>query len=209
MNKFEMNLSNSYQKVAIDISNLPNASTIPPNKQNMPTIDINMNEPMSTANADSMKPDSKSPIDIVESKAKNKPRPPNRKRKSESSADGLPFAMNAADSRRNRPRRSRAKVIKPIVNSNKAIPKSLDSGVYVECDSCAKTRYLKDVLDPSEIPPVWTCEMEKNKTLNCDMLQENFDDSVDYFINNNYTLGSIVWAKAPGESGFVGLPMVW
>ena len=44
---------------------------------------------------------------------------------------------------------------------------SVNTGTFVQCDNseCQKWRYLSDVHDPSELPAIWTCDLNPGALL--------------------------------------------
>ncbi|XP_071145930.1 zinc finger CW-type PWWP domain protein 1-like isoform X2 [Mytilus edulis] len=72
-------------------------------------------------------------------------------------------------------------------------------GTWVQCGdkNCSKWRFLPDCEDPSELPEVWTCNMNKDKRYNsCDIEEQNYNE--DEHIFTNFAEGSVVWAKMAG-----------
>ncbi|VDH98987.1 Hypothetical predicted protein [Mytilus galloprovincialis] len=72
-------------------------------------------------------------------------------------------------------------------------------GTWVQCGdkNCSKWRFLPDCEDPSELPEVWTCDMNKDKRYNsCDIEEQNYNE--DEHIFTNFAEGSVVWAKMAG-----------
>ncbi|CAG2185798.1 unnamed protein product [Mytilus edulis] len=72
-------------------------------------------------------------------------------------------------------------------------------GTWVQCGdkNCSKWRFLPDCEDPSELPEVWTCNMNKDKRYNsCDIDEQNYNE--DEHIFTNFAEGSVVWAKMAG-----------
>ncbi|XP_018324877.1 zinc finger CW-type PWWP domain protein 1-like [Agrilus planipennis] len=72
-------------------------------------------------------------------------------------------------------------------------------GLYVQCDSCDKFRYLADVMDPTDLPEKWYCFMNKDCEYNsCDVPEVKLSAREEEdMIFNEYNAGSIVWAKLP------------
>ncbi|GJQ75571.1 hypothetical protein Trydic_g17652 [Trypoxylus dichotomus] len=73
-------------------------------------------------------------------------------------------------------------------------------GLYVNCDKCNKYRYLKDTVDPLELPDKWYCYMNPDKKHNrCSDPETEIKswEEAD-LIYNTYHAGSIVWAKLDG-----------
>ncbi|XP_052082383.1 zinc finger CW-type PWWP domain protein 1-like isoform X2 [Mytilus californianus] len=72
-------------------------------------------------------------------------------------------------------------------------------GTWVQCGdkNCSKWRYLPDCEDPSELPEVWTCNMNTDKRYNsCEADEQNYNE--DEHIFTNFAEGSVVWAKMAG-----------
>lgn len=74
-------------------------------------------------------------------------------------------------------------------------------GTWVECcnKECEKWRFLSEVKDPSEIPEIWTCDLNPDPKFNkCDLPEEIIQEEEELFVECAFTVGSIVWAKLPG-----------
>ncbi|XP_063408667.1 myb-like protein X isoform X2 [Mytilus trossulus] len=72
-------------------------------------------------------------------------------------------------------------------------------GTWVQCGdkNCSKWRFLPDCEDPSELPEVWTCNLNTDKRYNsCDTDEQNYNE--DEHIFTNFAEGSVVWAKMAG-----------
>ena len=72
----------------------------------------------------------------------------------------------------------------------------------VECvkPDCQKWRFLPHVNDPCEIPEHWTCSMNPDKGFNkCSIPEKDLSpEETATYIECEYTVGSVVWAKVPG-----------
>jgi len=82
---------------------------------------------------------------------------------------------------------------------------SRTEAVWVECSlsNCQKWRYLSNVNDPAELPNNWTCSMNQDDRFNsCKSPEQGISDigeKLENFVECSFTVGSIVWAKVPGD----------
>ncbi|GLV37671.1 hypothetical protein CBL_13944 [Carabus blaptoides fortunei] len=69
-------------------------------------------------------------------------------------------------------------------------------GMYIECVICKKWRW-SDIDDPVDVPKKWTCRKNPDTNYNaCIIPEKPINAYVEYdLIHNEYTAGSIVWAK--------------
>ncbi|TRY64065.1 hypothetical protein TCAL_16637 [Tigriopus californicus] len=75
------------------------------------------------------------------------------------------------------------------------------NNVGVECcnTTCQKWRFLPNVKDPALIPEVWTCDMNPDDHHNkCNIPEEEHKKGSHVYVEANYTIGSMVWAKLQG-----------
>jgi len=81
-----------------------------------------------------------------------------------------------------------------------------NEGVWVECcnTACKKWRYLKDVGDPAQLPNIWVCNMNLDSNYNeCNHPEQSIKevgDKLEAFVECNYTVGSVVWARVVGHA---------
>jgi len=81
-----------------------------------------------------------------------------------------------------------------------------NEGVWVECcnTACKKWRYLKDVGDPAQLPNIWICNMNLDSNYNeCNHPEQSIKevgDKLEAFVECNYTVGSVVWARVVGHA---------
>ncbi|XP_059094118.1 zinc finger CW-type PWWP domain protein 1-like [Tigriopus californicus] len=81
------------------------------------------------------------------------------------------------------------------------IKKLRSAGTWVECcnTTCQKWRFLPNVKDPALIPEVWTCDMNPDDHHNkCNIPEEEHKKGSHVYVEANYTIGSMVWAKLQG-----------
>ncbi|CAH2073536.1 unnamed protein product, partial [Iphiclides podalirius] len=80
------------------------------------------------------------------------------------------------------------------------LQKRRTSGLWAQCDSCNRWRYLPQVVDRYELPLKWHCRMNPDTNLaDCSSPEVPIDlrDEED-LIHSRFTAGSIVWARLPG-----------
>ncbi len=65
---------------------------------------------------------------------------------------------------------------------------------------CGKWRLLRHVLDPSTVHPRWTCAMNPDAAMSsCAAPQQPWGSrDQEEFVENRFTVGSVVWAKLMG-----------
>ncbi|CAL7940080.1 unnamed protein product [Xylocopa violacea] len=84
-----------------------------------------------------------------------------------------------------------------------------DIGLWIECcrKKCKKWRYTDDYHDPAEVPNIWYCEMNSDKSIaSCDIPECPIPLAVkSTIINNAYNAGSIVWARVKGFPWWPGI----
>ncbi|XP_076290282.1 uncharacterized protein LOC143213868 [Lasioglossum baleicum] len=77
-----------------------------------------------------------------------------------------------------------------------------DVGLWVECcrRECKKLRYTEEYHDPLDVPEIWYCEMNFDKTIaSCAIPQVPMAPALEAdLIENCYNAGSIVWARVQG-----------
>ncbi|XP_017885357.1 zinc finger CW-type PWWP domain protein 1-like [Ceratina calcarata] len=77
-----------------------------------------------------------------------------------------------------------------------------DVGLWVECHrkNCRKNRFVEEYHDPTDVPKIWYCEMNSDKSLaSCDIPEERIPPAIENdLIENDYNAGSIVWARVRG-----------
>ncbi|XP_076670694.1 uncharacterized protein LOC143370000 [Andrena cerasifolii] len=84
-----------------------------------------------------------------------------------------------------------------------------DIGLWIECcrKRCGKWRYTEDYHDPSNVPKLWYCDMNSDKSVASCRLQQcpiTPDIQMD-LIENAYNAGSIVWAHVTGYPWWPGM----
>ncbi|KZC14242.1 Zinc finger CW-type PWWP domain protein 1, partial [Dufourea novaeangliae] len=84
-----------------------------------------------------------------------------------------------------------------------------DVGLWIECcrRTCKKLRYVQDVHDPTEVPKIWYCEMNSDKSIaSCNIPEQPRTPVIDAdLIENSYNAGSIVWAHVQGFPWWPGI----
>ncbi|XP_076647962.1 uncharacterized protein LOC143356289 [Halictus rubicundus] len=77
-----------------------------------------------------------------------------------------------------------------------------DVGLWVECcrSKCKKWRYVEEYHDPLDVPKIWYCEMNSDKTIaSCAIPEVLKSPALEAdLIDNDYNAGSIVWAHVRG-----------
>ncbi|EZA51060.1 uncharacterized protein LOC105283154 [Ooceraea biroi] len=77
-----------------------------------------------------------------------------------------------------------------------------DVGMKIQCcrNSCKKWRYCDDYHDPVDVPRIWYCEMNSDKSIaSCFVPEVKNSEEYEYdLIENKYNAGSIVWARTNG-----------
>ncbi|XP_053625857.1 zinc finger CW-type PWWP domain protein 1-like [Plodia interpunctella] len=73
-------------------------------------------------------------------------------------------------------------------------------GLYVQCDSCERWRYLPYVVDSHELPHKWYCKMNPDSSqASCSAPEQPIRPSdEEELIHSEYSAGSVVWARLPG-----------
>ncbi len=74
----------------------------------------------------------------------------------------------------------------------------------MECTQCRKWRFLSEVLDPSCLPPAWSCSKESGGSCAAPQQEWSREDE-DRFVECKFTVGSVVWAKLCGFSWWPAL----
>ena len=72
---------------------------------------------------------------------------------------------------------------------------SFRKGIWVQCNSCQKWRYLKDTHDSDQVPAIWHCHL--NPDLNfkdCQTPQDPEYDDLQY-VPSEFVVGTIKWVK--------------
>ncbi|XP_076818988.1 uncharacterized protein LOC143464850 isoform X2 [Clavelina lepadiformis] len=114
----------------------------------------------------------------------------------------LDYAKTKGKGKENQTHR-RHKTDSEIVRHKKKV---LSKGIWVQCcdRNCLKWRYLHNCCDPSTLPEVWTCSMNKDDVEQNTCSAPEIDwtaalkCSQDHFVYTKFNAGSIVWAKMPG-----------
>ncbi len=92
-------------------------------------------------------------------------------------------------------------------------PSPLFVGTWIECVRCKKWRFAADIYDPSQVPTDWHCGNQAKwvglDASASDACQEPEDEKSKQgadekpFLYNEFTAGSIVWAKLSGRPLFI------
>ncbi|KYN35976.1 Zinc finger CW-type PWWP domain protein 1 [Trachymyrmex septentrionalis] len=73
-----------------------------------------------------------------------------------------------------------------------------DIGMFIQCcrKTCKKWRYCDDFHDPVDVPKLWYCKMNSNKTIASCLIPEvpKTEEVEEDLIENKYNGGSLVWA---------------
>ncbi|KAG5334023.1 ZCPW1 protein, partial [Acromyrmex charruanus] len=73
-----------------------------------------------------------------------------------------------------------------------------DIGIFIQCcrKTCKKWRYCDDFHDPVDVPKLWYCKMNSNKTIASCLIPEvpKTEAVEEDLIENKYNCGSLVWA---------------
>ncbi|XP_076634631.1 uncharacterized protein LOC143348376 [Colletes latitarsis] len=84
-----------------------------------------------------------------------------------------------------------------------------DIGLWVQCcrKKCKKWRYVEEYHDPLDVPKVWYCEMNSDKSIaSCNIPEVPKSPAVESdLIENTYNAGSIVWAYIRGYPWWPGI----
>nr|XP_033334689.1 uncharacterized protein LOC117225323 [Megalopta genalis] len=77
-----------------------------------------------------------------------------------------------------------------------------DVGMWIQCDrnNCKKWRYVEDYHDPVDVPNIWYCSMNSDKSIaSCAIPEVPKTSAIEAdLIENCYNAGSIVWAHICG-----------
>ncbi|XP_078046435.1 uncharacterized protein LOC144474914 [Augochlora pura] len=77
-----------------------------------------------------------------------------------------------------------------------------DVGMWIQCSrsKCKKWRYVEDYHDPSDVPKIWHCDMNSDKSIaSCVIPEVPKSCAIEAdLIENSYNAGSIVWAYIRG-----------
>ncbi|XP_076761330.1 uncharacterized protein LOC143429526 [Xylocopa sonorina] len=84
-----------------------------------------------------------------------------------------------------------------------------DIGLWIECcrKKCKKWRFTDDYHDPTEVPNIWYCEMNSDKSIaSCDIPECRIPLAIEStIIHNAFNAGSIVWAHIKGFPWWPGI----
>ncbi|XP_076167806.1 uncharacterized protein LOC143146928 isoform X2 [Ptiloglossa arizonensis] len=84
-----------------------------------------------------------------------------------------------------------------------------DVGLWIECcrKNCKKWRYVNEYHDPLDVPKIWYCEMNSDKSIaSCDIPEKLIPPVIESdLIENAYNAGSIVWAYIHGFPWWPGI----
>ncbi|KAK9294861.1 hypothetical protein QLX08_010672 [Tetragonisca angustula] len=84
-----------------------------------------------------------------------------------------------------------------------------DVGLWIECcrKKCKKWRYVESYHDPVDVPKIWYCEMNSDKSMaSCDIPEHPKSQAIKTdLIENDYNAGSIVWARIKGYPWWPGI----
>ncbi|XP_076222624.1 uncharacterized protein LOC116434941 isoform X2 [Nomia melanderi] len=82
------------------------------------------------------------------------------------------------------------------------LQKRRDTGLWVECcrATCKKWRYVEEYHDPTDVPKIWYCEMNSDKSIaSCTIPEIPKTPVIEAdLIENEYNAGSIVWVRVSG-----------
>ena len=82
-----------------------------------------------------------------------------------------------------------------------------DTWALCSIKTCGKWRHLAEVLDPAEVEEFFTCRDCPDQRFNtCEAPQQPWDPSLQpHFVENCFTVGSLVWAKMDGFPAWPGM----
>ncbi|KAG6798332.1 zinc finger CW-type PWWP domain protein 1 [Apis mellifera caucasica] len=84
-----------------------------------------------------------------------------------------------------------------------------DIGLWIECcrKNCKKWRYVEEYHDPLNVPKIWYCEMNYDKSMaSCNIPEHPNSFAIkSNLIENAYNAGSIVWAHMKGFPWWPGI----
>ncbi|XP_068629660.1 zinc finger CW-type PWWP domain protein 1-like [Battus philenor] len=77
------------------------------------------------------------------------------------------------------------------------LQKRRTAGLWVQCDDCARWRYLSQVIDRYDLPEKWYCNMNPDSNFKkCSIPEEEIHlHQEEDLIHSRFTAGSIVWVK--------------
>ena len=75
-----------------------------------------------------------------------------------------------------------------------------DTWALCSIKTCGKWRLLAEVRDPAEVKEMFTCrDCPDQRFASCEAPEQTYNASLEpYFVENSFTVGSLVWARMDG-----------